>query len=45
MPSCELEACERLGIKVVFGVGGGKVESSSWIVEKLVREACQILHD
>ena len=39
MPSCELEACERLGIKVVFGVGGGKVESSSWIVEKLVREA------
>jgi len=35
MPEVELAVCDRLGIKVVFGVGGGKVQSSSWIIEKL----------
>ena len=35
MPSAELATCDRLGIKVVFGVGGSKVQSSSWIIEKL----------
>ncbi len=34
MPRSEVELCERLGIKIVYGVGGGKVQSSSWIVKK-----------
>ncbi|MEM3666739.1 MAG: glycerol-3-phosphate cytidylyltransferase [Candidatus Bathyarchaeia archaeon] len=32
MPRAELEVCDQLGIRVVYGVGGGKVQSSSWIV-------------
>jgi D-beta-D-heptose 7-phosphate kinase/D-beta-D-heptose 1-phosphate adenosyltransferase len=35
MPKSEVELCERLGIKIVYGVGGGKVQSSSWLVKKL----------
>lgn len=27
----ELELCQQLGIKVVFGVGGDKIQSSSWL--------------
>lgn len=27
----ELELCKELGIKVVFGVGGNKIQSSSWL--------------
>ena len=31
----EQELCNRLGIKIVFNVGkGGKVQSSSWLVNK-----------
>jgi D-beta-D-heptose 7-phosphate kinase/D-beta-D-heptose 1-phosphate adenosyltransferase len=30
----EKETCERLGIDMVFGVGGDKIQSSSWIIEK-----------
>lgn len=30
----EKEVCERLGIKIVLGVGGGKVQSSSWLINK-----------
>jgi D-beta-D-heptose 7-phosphate kinase/D-beta-D-heptose 1-phosphate adenosyltransferase len=29
----ESEVCRRLGIKMVFNVGGGKVQSSSWLAE------------
>ena len=29
----EEEACRKVGCQVVFGVGGGKVQSSSWLVE------------
>jgi len=28
----EKEICEKLGIKMVFGVGGEKVQSSSWLI-------------
>ncbi len=28
----EVPVCEKLGIKMVFGVGGGKVQSSSWLI-------------
>lgn len=27
----ELELCESLGINVIFNVGGGKIQSSSWL--------------
>lgn len=31
----EMELCEELGIKMVFGIGkGGKVQSSSWLTNK-----------
>jgi cytidyltransferase-like protein len=28
----ELELCKKLGIKVIFGVGGKKIQSSSWLL-------------
>lgn len=31
----EKEICERLGIKMVFGVGGGKIQSSSWLINNI----------
>ncbi len=31
----ELELCNKLGIKVFFGVGGGKVQSSSELLNRL----------
>lgn len=31
----EAEICRRLGIEMKFNVGGGKIRSSSWIVEAL----------
>lgn len=30
----EREVCERLNIKMVFNVGGNKVQSSSWLLKK-----------
>lgn len=30
----ELELCTQLGIKLVFGVGGDKIQSSSWLKNK-----------
>lgn len=30
----ELDLCKQLGIKVVFGVGGKKIQSSSWLKNK-----------
>lgn len=30
----EKATCEKLGIKMVFGVGGGKIQSSSWLINK-----------
>ncbi len=29
----EFELCEEIGCDVVFGVGGGKIQSSSWLIE------------
>ena len=28
----EFDLCEEIGCKVLFGIGGGKVQSSSWLV-------------
>lgn len=36
----EVDLCKKLGIKMVFNVGeGGKVQSSSWLVDKAMRNA------
>ena len=29
----EKDTCVDLGIKMVFGVGGEKIQSSSWLIE------------
>jgi len=31
----EKEICEKLGIKMVFGVGGEKIQSSSWLIANI----------
>ncbi len=30
----EVDVCRKLGIKIVFGVGGNKIQSSSWLMKK-----------
>ena len=35
IPKSEIEVCKKLGIKMVFGVGGEKIQSSSWLLNKL----------
>ena len=39
LPKSEVDVCGRLGIKIVFNVGGGKAQSSSWIVENFLKNA------
>jgi cytidyltransferase-like protein len=34
MPEVELKVCEELGIKIVYNVGGEKVQSSSWLLKR-----------
>lgn len=29
----EFDVCDSIGTKVIFGVGGGKIQSSSWLIE------------
>ena len=38
IPKSETDVCKRLRIKIVFGVGGGKVQSSSWLIEKMKKK-------
>jgi len=38
IPKSEIDVCKRLRIKMVFGVGGRKVQSSSWLVDKLKKK-------
>ena len=33
----EREVCEKLGIKMLFGVGGKKIQSSSWLLKNFKR--------
>jgi len=35
IPESEKMVCEEFGIKIINGVGGGKVQSSSWLLENL----------
>jgi len=30
----EVAVCGQIGVKVIFGVGGGKIQSSSWLLKK-----------
>ena len=34
----EAEVCKRLGIEMIFNVGGGKVQSSSWLMKSNTSE-------
>jgi D-beta-D-heptose 7-phosphate kinase/D-beta-D-heptose 1-phosphate adenosyltransferase len=34
MPQPEKDVCEKIGCQIVYGVGGGKIQSSSWLVKK-----------
>ena len=36
IPWQEKEVCDKFGIEVVTNVGGGKVQSSSWLIKKAV---------
>ncbi len=36
IPNSEREACEKVGCKIVFNVGGGKIRSSSELLQKWV---------
>lgn len=39
----EWETCQEIGCKIVFGVGkGGKVESSSWLLDRFLGNAQKI---
>jgi len=35
MPKKELETCQKLRIKIVYNVGGKKIQSSSWLIDIL----------
>lgn len=35
MPEIELNVCQELGCKIVYNVGGEKVQSSSWLLKRI----------
>jgi cytidyltransferase-like protein len=35
MPPEELKVCKELGIRIIYAVGGGKIQSSSWLTKKV----------
>jgi D-beta-D-heptose 7-phosphate kinase/D-beta-D-heptose 1-phosphate adenosyltransferase len=39
MPEIEKDLCEKIGCKIVYGVGGDKIQSSSSLVNKVFRTA------
>ena len=42
-PVPEVDVCNRLGIKMVYNIGdGGKIQSSSWLLEKYVKKVSGI---
>lgn len=38
MPEVELRVCKKLGCKIVYNVGGGKVQSSSLLIKRIKGE-------
>ena len=39
MPQEELEVCKNLGIELVYGIGGDKAQSSSELIEKVIKHS------
>lgn len=39
LPMAEIDACREVGAVIACGVGGGKIQSSSWLEEKARRSA------
>ncbi len=35
LPESEINVCKKYNIKIINGVGGDKVQSSSWLIKKL----------
>jgi rfaE bifunctional protein nucleotidyltransferase chain/domain len=35
MPEIELKVCKEIGCKIVYNVGGAKVQSSSWLLKRM----------
>jgi len=35
LPESEIDVCKKNNIKIIYGVGGEKVESSSWIIDRM----------
>ena len=35
MPEIELRVCRELGCRIIYNVGGEKVQSSSWLLKRL----------
>ena len=35
IPAKEKEACLRIGAQIIVGVGGGKIQSSSWLIKAM----------
>lgn len=38
LPPEEIEACKMVGCKIVYGVGGDKIQSSSWLLKNWEEE-------
>lgn len=38
MPKEEIDVCAQEGIEIVYGAGGDKVQSSSWLVNKVKKD-------
>jgi D-beta-D-heptose 7-phosphate kinase/D-beta-D-heptose 1-phosphate adenosyltransferase len=36
IPQDEVDTCKRVGVELVTGVGGEKIQSSSWLVDKAI---------
>lgn len=41
IPEVELKVCKDLGIKIVYNVGGEKVQSSSWLLKRAKENAAK----
>lgn len=38
MENVEADTCKKLGIKIVLDVGGGKIQSSSWLLKNVTNK-------
>lgn len=35
LPQSEIDVCQKNDIEIIYNVGGGKTQSSSWLIEKV----------